>query len=103
MANIYRLDWQARVRSQIRQIPNQIGFECLQAILSLSKDPYPPNAEELPAPYKNIWKIKLDGWRILYEVIEEDMALCEFVCSSKIQVQEILRSGLDLIRKELSQ
>lgn len=75
MANIYRLDWQARVRSQIRQIPNQIGFECLQAILSLSKDPYPPNAEELPAPYKNIWKIKLDGWRILYEVIEEDQVV----------------------------
>lgn len=75
MANIYRLDWQARVRSQIRQIPNQIGFECLQAILSLSKDPYPSNAEELPAPYKNIWKIKLDGWRILYEVIEEDQVV----------------------------
>jgi len=75
VANIYRLDWQARVRSQIRQIPNQIGFECLQAILSLSKDPYPSNAEELPAPYKNIWKIKLDGWRILYEVIEEDQVV----------------------------
>jgi Na+-transporting NADH:ubiquinone oxidoreductase subunit A len=38
----------------------------------------------------------------IYEVIEEDMALCEFVCTSKIDVQEILRNGLDLIRKELS-
>ncbi len=38
----------------------------------------------------------------IYEVIEEDMALCEFVCTSKIEVQEILRNALDLIRKELS-
>jgi Na+-transporting NADH:ubiquinone oxidoreductase subunit A len=38
----------------------------------------------------------------IYEVIEEDMALCEFVCTSKTEVQEILRKGLDLVRKELS-
>jgi len=39
----------------------------------------------------------------IYEVIEEDMALCEFVCTSKTDVQDILRTGLDLIRKEMSQ
>ncbi len=38
----------------------------------------------------------------IYEVIEEDMALCEFVCTSKTEVQEILRKGLDLVRKEMS-
>lgn len=37
----------------------------------------------------------------IYEVIEEDLALCEFVCTSKIEVQEILRKGLDLMRKEM--
>jgi Na+-transporting NADH:ubiquinone oxidoreductase subunit A len=36
----------------------------------------------------------------IYEVVEEDMALCEYVCTSKIPVQAILREGLDLIRKE---
>ena len=36
----------------------------------------------------------------IYEVSEEDFALCEFVCSSKIDVQEIIRKGLDLIKKE---
>ncbi len=34
----------------------------------------------------------------IYEVIEEDLALCEFVDVSKHNVQEILREGLDLIR-----
>ncbi|HNQ67343.1 MAG TPA: Na(+)-translocating NADH-quinone reductase subunit A [Bacteroidales bacterium] len=38
----------------------------------------------------------------IYEVIEEDFALCEFVCTSKTDVQTILREGLDIIRKEMS-
>ena len=38
----------------------------------------------------------------IYEVVEEDFALCEFVCTSKIESQDIIRRGLDLIRKEMS-
>ncbi|GIR12534.1 MAG: hypothetical protein CM15mP23_11090 [Cryomorphaceae bacterium] len=38
----------------------------------------------------------------IYEVAEEDFALCEFACTSKIPVQEILRDGLELVRKECS-
>lgn len=34
----------------------------------------------------------------IYEVIEEDLALCEFVDVSKHKVQEILREGLELIQ-----
>jgi Na+-transporting NADH:ubiquinone oxidoreductase subunit A len=36
----------------------------------------------------------------IYEVAEEDFALCEFVCTSKIDVQNIIRQGLEYIRKE---
>ena len=36
----------------------------------------------------------------IYEISEEDVALCEFVCTSKIDVQNIIRDGLDLIKKE---
>ena len=36
----------------------------------------------------------------IYEVAPEDFALCEFVCTSKIEVQTLLRYGLDLVRKE---
>ncbi|GAB4292296.1 MAG: Na(+)-translocating NADH-quinone reductase subunit A [Marinilabiliales bacterium] len=38
----------------------------------------------------------------IYEIAEEDLALCEFVCTSKIDVQEIVRQGLDLMIKELT-
>jgi Na+-transporting NADH:ubiquinone oxidoreductase subunit A len=36
----------------------------------------------------------------IYEVAEEDFALCEFVCTSKIDVQHIISQGLDLIQEE---
>ena len=37
----------------------------------------------------------------IYEIIEEDLALCEFVCTSKIEVQKIVRDGINLMIKEL--
>ncbi len=38
----------------------------------------------------------------IYEVVEEDFALCEFVCTSKVRSQSIIRKGLSIIRKEFS-
>jgi Na+-transporting NADH:ubiquinone oxidoreductase subunit A len=37
----------------------------------------------------------------IYEVIEEDFALCEYACTSKIKVQNILRNGINTMIKEL--
>lgn len=36
----------------------------------------------------------------IYEVEPEDFALCEFVDTSKTDIQEIIRKGLELLRKE---
>ena len=38
----------------------------------------------------------------IYEVAPEDFALCEFVCSSKMKLQSIIRQGLDMIRSEMA-
>jgi Na+-transporting NADH:ubiquinone oxidoreductase subunit A len=37
----------------------------------------------------------------IYEVAEEDFALCEFVCTSKINVQSIIRKGLEMMIREV--
>lgn len=37
----------------------------------------------------------------IYELVEEDVALCEFVCTSKQPLQKILREGLDFMLKEV--
>jgi Na+-transporting NADH:ubiquinone oxidoreductase subunit A len=36
----------------------------------------------------------------IYEVVEEDLAICEFVCTSKTNVQELLRQGLEYVREQ---
>lgn len=38
----------------------------------------------------------------VYEIDEEDFALCEFIDTSKTEMQAIVREGLDLMRKEMS-
>lgn len=47
---------------------------------------------------KNIDRMEQLG---AYEVAPEDFALCEYVCTSKIEVQSIVREALDYMRKEL--
>lgn len=44
----------------------------------------------------------IDGMEALgiYEVAPEDFALCEYVCTSKIDIQDKIRQGLDLIQDE---
>lgn len=42
---------------------------------------------------------KMEGMGIL-ELDEEDIAICEFVCTSKQPLQEILRSGLDAVQEQ---
>jgi Na+-transporting NADH:ubiquinone oxidoreductase subunit A len=46
----------------------------------------------------NIDKMEALG---IYEVAPEDFALCEFVDTSKLEIQKIIRIGLDLLRKEV--
>lgn len=36
----------------------------------------------------------------VYEVAPEDFALCEFACTSKVNVQDVVRKGLDLVKQE---
>ncbi len=38
----------------------------------------------------------------IYEVDEEDFALVEYIDTSKTEIQQIIRKGLDLMRKEMS-
>jgi len=36
----------------------------------------------------------------IYELVEEDIALCEFICTSKMPLQSILREGLNFLENE---
>ncbi len=47
---------------------------------------------------KDIDKMEKYG---IYEVLEEDLALCEYVCPSKIYIQQIITDGIALMLKEM--
>jgi Na+-transporting NADH:ubiquinone oxidoreductase subunit A len=51
---------------------------------------------------KSVMFNDLDGMESLgiYEVAPEDFALCEFVCTSKINIQDTIRKGLDEVQRE---
>jgi Na+-transporting NADH:ubiquinone oxidoreductase subunit A len=38
----------------------------------------------------------------IYEIAEEDFALCEYICPSKIEIQSLVRKGLELMIKEMN-
>jgi Na+-transporting NADH:ubiquinone oxidoreductase subunit A len=42
---------------------------------------------------------KMEGLGI-HELVEEDVALCEFACTSKQPLQQILRQGLDMVQEQ---
>jgi Na+-transporting NADH:ubiquinone oxidoreductase subunit A len=42
---------------------------------------------------------KMEGLGI-HELVEEDIAICEFVCTSKQELQHILRQGLDMMHEQ---
>lgn len=48
---------------------------------------------------KDIDKMEQYG---IYEVLPEDLALCEYVCPSKIEWQQIISDGIDLMLKEMA-
>jgi len=52
---------------------------------------------------KSIMYEDLDEMEMLgiYEVAPEDFALCEFVCTSKINIQDKIRQGLDKVQEEI--
>ena len=43
---------------------------------------------------------KMEGLGI-YEVVEEDIALCEFVCTSKQPLQKMLREGIEVMQEQV--
>jgi superfamily II helicase len=38
----------------------------------------------------------------IFEVLEEDLAVCEYVCPSKINIQAIISDGIELMLKEMA-
>jgi len=51
-----------------------------------------------------MWASDIDKMEQLgiYEVVEEDFALCEVICTSKQPLQELVREALDTVYTEMN-
>jgi mRNA-degrading endonuclease RelE of RelBE toxin-antitoxin system len=69
VANLYRLEWERRVRRQLQDLPDPIRQDAIQSILDLREDPYTTDSESLHRELADLRRIKIDGWRIHYKVV----------------------------------
>lgn len=70
--NPYRLDITSNAKRQLKAVfPESLRQEMLAVVLALQDDPMPPESE-LQRELAGRYRLKIDGWRILYKVNEID-------------------------------
>lgn len=60
-------DW---VPAQISQLPERIHRDVAEILLDLREEPYPPDSLAMFDEYTGFWRIRVDGYRIVYRVEE---------------------------------
>lgn len=61
----------------IKQLPGNIRQRIKKAIRELSNNPRPPESKRLNYPEfeRELWRLRLDSWRIVYAITEVDNAV----------------------------
>jgi mRNA interferase RelE/StbE len=70
----YRLSTTVQARNDLRNLPGHVRQIALRIVNSLAENPRPPEARELretPGRYR----IRLQKWRLIYRVYDEDGAV----------------------------
>ena len=72
----YRLKWGTNEAKQnYNRLPHALKQQFREEIENLQVDPYPPYSEPLERELHDRRKIKIDGWRLVYRVYEEDVLI----------------------------
>jgi mRNA-degrading endonuclease RelE of RelBE toxin-antitoxin system len=74
----YRLWIEDEAKSEIRNLPGHVRQRIKRIILELAENPRPHSSRTLEAPERSVLelrRIRLDKWRILYAIDEEDSSV----------------------------
>lgn len=72
MEPLYQLDIKGKAKRELKRVePDPIRREVTMALLELRNDPYPPNSE-LDRELVGRYRLKINGWRAIYKVNEQD-------------------------------
>jgi mRNA-degrading endonuclease RelE of RelBE toxin-antitoxin system len=86
--------WEVKLLSaalaDLRTLPAKLRGSAWDIVTDLRFDPYPPHAEQL-RHFEDYWRIRLDGYRIIYRVSEKRTT----VVVERIAPRGIVYSGLE--------
>lgn len=68
MYQLERKDW---VKSQFNNLPERIKKDVAEILLDLSDEPYPVDSLAMTDEYAGYYRIRVDGYRIVY-LVDED-------------------------------
>lgn len=59
-------------KRSLRTMPARLAQQAGEVILDLAENPYPPDSEPLGRELEGRYRIRVNGWRIIYLVNETD-------------------------------
>lgn len=68
---VYRLDFMPGVRRTLRELPDRLRQDISEGLLDLRDEPRPPDSLPLQRELSGLYRIRVDGWRIIYAIDEE--------------------------------
>ncbi len=68
----FRIEFTTAAAREIRKLDPQIRRRILAGVADLERDPRPHGCRKL-AGYDNAWRIRVGDYRVLYEVIDEQV------------------------------
>ena len=71
----YRLRLHTIALRQFRQLRGRFKDDVTAEIDALLSDPYPPDAKAMRGEWTGYYRLRIDGWRLVYRVDTQDGAV----------------------------
>ncbi len=72
---LYQLKITNQAKREIRRLPAFVRQQVIEVVKVLKVDPQPPESEPLLRQLKGRYKIRIDGYRIIYRIQQDDKAV----------------------------
>jgi mRNA interferase RelE/StbE len=66
----FRIEWKKSTRKDLRKLPASTAERIVETVESLAENPFPHGVEKLSGS-EHAYRIQLDDYRIVFEVVKE--------------------------------
>jgi mRNA interferase RelE/StbE len=66
----FRIEWKKSTRKDLRKLPASTAERIVETVESLAENPFPHGVEKLSGS-EHAYRIRLDDYRIVFEVVTE--------------------------------